>query len=411
MEQKKLYRTIESVASKNSPTEIELLADVITQIVKNEQVQLTGGRIWMLDQRKKAYKLLFQTGQIDKINEDFSISLKEYPAFERIAYERTIIAEETNKVLKNKGIVKFSAAGVGRKVHIGEKRYYEYLLAVNSNMIDGELQNTLNLIATVLTSKLNERYLSQSRNNLIAVIDEARELQRSILPEHEYKFHAYDIFGVTVPADNVAGDFYDYLKVGEGEERLGIVLGDAASKGLGAAAEAMYISGALRMASTFQIKISPMMSRMNTLINKIFADDKFTSLFYGELSNDKKGLFLYANAGQNPPLFYRKKFNDLVLLEPTGPLLGPVPNSKFETDHINFRKGDLLVIYSDGIVEAANDKYEFYEESRLSKLILQSVDLTPKEIAATILDDVIRFSTSDSKYQDDKTIVVIKRNG
>lgn len=411
MEQKKLYRTIESVASKNFPTEKELLADVITQIVKNEQVQLTGGRIWILDQVEKAYKLLFQTGQIEKINEDFSLPLKDYPAFERIAYSRTIVAEETNEVLQSKGIYKFSAAGVGRKVHIGDKRYYEYLLAVNSKMIDESLQNTLNLIATVLTSKLNERYLSQSRKSLIAVIDEARELQRSILPEHEYKFNAYDIFGVTIPADNVAGDFYDYLKVGEGEERLGIVLGDAASKGLGAAAEAMYISGALRMASTFQIKISPMMSRMNTLINKIFADDKFTSLFYGELSNDKKGLFLYANAGQNPPMFYRKKFNDIVLLDPTGPLLGPVPDSKFETDHINFRKGDLLVIYSDGIVEAANDKYEFYEDNRLKNLILQSVDMTPKEIAATILDDVIRFSTSESKYQDDKTIVVIKRNG
>jgi len=411
MEQKKLYRTIESVASKNFPTEKELLADVITQIVKNEQIQLTGGRIWILDQVDKAYKLLFQTGPIGKIKEDFSIPLNDYPVFERIAYSRTIIAEETNKVLQSIGIDKFSAAGVGRKVHIGDKRYYEYLLAVNSNMIDDNLQNTLNLLATVLTSKLNERYLSQSRKSLIAVIDEARELQRSILPEHEYKFNAYDIFGVTIPADNVAGDFYDYLKVGEGEERLGIVLGDAASKGLGAAAEAMYISGAIRMASTFQIKISPMMSRMNTLINKIFADDKFTSLFYGELSNDKKGLFLYANAGQNPPMFYRKKFNDIVLLDPTGPLLGPVPNSKFETDHINFRIGDLLVIYSDGIVEAANDKYEFYEDSRLKKLILESVDMTPKEIAATILDDVIRFSTSESKYQDDKTIVVIKRNG
>lgn len=411
MDQKKLYRTIESVASKNFPSEKELLADVITQIVKNEQVQLTGGRIWELDQKNKAYKLLFQTGQVDKINDDFSLPLVEYPVFERIAYERTIIAEETNKVLKSKGIIKFSAAGVGRKVHIGDKRYYEYLLAVNTNMIADDLQNTLNLVATVLTSKLNERYLTQSRKNLIAVIDEARDLQRSILPEHEYKFHFYDIFGVTIPADVVAGDFYDYLKVGEGEERLGIVLGDAASKGLGAAAEAMYISGALRMASTFQIKISPMMSRMNALINKIFADDKFTSLFYGELSNDRKGLFLYANAGQNPPMFYRKKFNDIVLLEPTGPLLGPVPNSKFETDHINFHIGDLLVIYSDGIVEAANDKYEFYEDARLKKLIFQSVEMTPKEIAATILDDVIRFSTSESKYQDDKTIVVIKRNG
>ena len=150
---------------------------------------------------------------------------------------------------------------------------------------------------------------------------------------------------------------------------------------------------------------------MNQLINKIFSDDKFTSLFYGELSNDKKGLFLYANAGQNPPIFYRKNFNDLILLDPSGPLLGPTPNSKFETDSINFYNGDILVIYSDGVVEAANEKFEFYGDEKLRQVVLDSVNLSPKEIASTILEDVIKFSTHDSQYQDDKTIVVIKRNG
>jgi len=153
------------------------------------------------------------------------------------------------------------------------------------------------------------------------------------------------------------------------------------------------------------------MSRMNQLVNKIFSDDRFTSLFYGELSTDKKGLFLYANAGQNPPLFYRKKIGDIVLLNPTGPLLGPSPNSKFETDSINFYDGDVLVIYSDGVVEAANDKFEFYGDDKLRQIVLDSVNLTPKEIAATILEDVIKFSTNESRYTDDKTIVVIKRNG
>jgi len=277
-------------------------------------------------------------------------------------------------------------------------------------MLKENLRDTLNIVATVLTSKLNERYLSQSRKTLIADIDKAKEIQRSILPEHEYRFHNYDVFGVTLPAQIVGGDFYDYLKVGEGEDRLGIVVGDAASKGFGAAAEAMYISGAIRMASSFQIKISLMFTRLNQLVNKIFSDDKFASLFYGEISDDKKGLFLFANAGHNPPMFYRKKFNEITMLHSTGPLLGPAPNAKFETDHVNFRNGDILVIYSDGVVEAANDKFEFYGEEKLANLILDNVHRTPKEICALILEDVQKFSTSDSQYQDDKTIVVIKRN-
>jgi len=411
MDQKKLYRTIESVASQNFSKDSDLLADVVQQIVKNEKIQLTGGRIWKFDLRRKSYRIIFQTGKVQKIPDDFTLQIKDYPLFDIISTERTILADETNKTLRSKGIFKYSAAGVGRKVRLGEKKYYEYLLAVNSNMIGDDLRDTLNIVATVLTSKLNERYLSQSRKNLIADIDKAKQLQRSILPAHEHKFHSFDIFGVTIPADTVAGDFYDYLKIGDDEERLGIVVGDAASKGLGAAAEAMYISGALRMASTFQIKISPMLFRLNQLVNKIFSDDKFTTLFYGELSNDKKGLFLYANAGHNPPMFFDKKNNNITYLQPTGPLLGPAPNSKYETDSINFHKGDILVIYSDGIVESANEKYDFYGEERLQKIILASVNKSPKEITTLILDDVLKFSTSESQYQDDKTIVVIRQNG
>ncbi len=410
MDQKKLYRTIESVASKNYANEKDLLADVVHQIVSNEQIKLKGGRIWKFDPRRKAYRILFQTGMVQKISNDFLLQIKNASMFDNILKYRTIIDIETNEILVSKGIVKFSASGIGRKIKVGDKSYYEYLLAVNSDLMADDLRYTLNIVATVLTSKLNERYLSQSRKNLIADIDKAKQLQRSILPEHELKYFDYDLFGVTIPADIVAGDFYDYLKIGDDEERMGIVVGDAASKGLGAAAEAMYISGALRMASTFQIKISPMLFRLNQLVNKIFSDDKFTTLFYGELSNDKKGLFLYANAGHNPPFFFSRKSKEITPLKATGPLLGPVPNSRYETDHINFQKGDLLVIYSDGIVESADEKYEFYGEERLKKIILRSINITPREITYQILDDILKFSGGGSKYQDDKTIVVIKRN-
>ncbi len=409
MDQKRLLKTIETVASKNFDTDQELLEDVVKQIVASEEINLRGGRVWKLDSKRKAYRILFQTGMLHNIPKDFSLKVKDYPLFEKVAQQRTILADESDQILISKGIFKFSASGVGKKIKIDDKKYYEYLLAVNTDMIGDDLRDTLNVVATVLTQKINERYLSQARKHLMADIDRAKMLQRSILPDHEYRFHFYDIFGITIPADTVAGDFYDYLSIGDEEERLGIVVGDAASKGLAAAAEAMYISGALRMASTFQIKISPMMNRMNQLVNKIFSDDRFTSLFYGEISSDKKGLFLYANAGHNPPMFYSKKNETISLLQPTGPLLGPAPNSKYETDSINFHNGDVLVIYSDGIIDSANDKYEFYEEERLKKLIKKNAHLTPKEIVQTIIDDVIKFSTTESSYQDDKTLVVIKR--
>lgn len=409
MDQKRLLKTIDAIASGYYKTDEELLESVVQELVKSSKFDVTGGRIWKLSQSKKAYKLLFQAGNVQKIPDEFLLPLKEYQIFDVIEKQRTVLADETNKTLIAKGIFRYSASGVGKKISVGRKKYYEYLLAVNSHNIGEDLRYTLNIVATVLTSRLKERFLAQSRKNLIQDIDKAKELQKSILPEHEYKFHFYELFGVTIPAETVSGDFYDYLKIGEDEERLGIVVGDAASKGLAASAEAMYISGAMRMASTFQIKITPMMNRINQLVNKIFSDDKFSSLFYGELSVDKKGLFLYANAGQNPPVFFSRKNKSFTLLEPTGPLIGPAPNSRYETDSINFKPGDLLVIYSDGIVEATNDKYEFYEEKRLKKIIQSSADKSPKEIAHTILDDVFKFGTKEPSYKDDKTIVVIKR--
>ncbi len=409
MEQKKLFRTVETIASKRFNSIEEMLKEVLQQVVENQNIRVTGGRVWKLDPSKKVYKLVFQIGSVQEIASDFELPLNSYEIFKEMTKERTILADETNQELRKKGIFKYSAAGVGHKLNVEGYKYYQFLLAVNSDKIDSALRYSLNIIATVLTSKINEWQLSDARKSLIKDIDKAREIQKSILPEHKLIFHNYEIFGATVPAQIIGGDFYDYVLIGRDEERIGIVVGDAASKGFSAAAEAMYISGAVRMAATFQLKISPLMNRINNLVNKIFSDDRFTTLFYGEISNDSRGLFLYANAGHNPPIFVDAKDRETIFLNPTGPLLGPAPNSRYETDSVNFNVGDMLVIYTDGIVEAANSNYEFYEEERLKKIILDNLDKSPSDMVYTIFDEVTKFSTDDSKYQDDKTVVVIKR--
>jgi phosphoserine phosphatase RsbU/P len=408
MKFKRLYRTIETVASGKFTSDEEMLITILNLIVHKEEVGVTGGRIWRLNHDEKSYSIIYQTGSVDKIKPNFQILISDYPIFDMIANERTVLANETNDVLKEKGIFKYSASGIGSKKKINDKIYYEYLLALNSDNIDDELRYTMNIVATVLTFQLKQKRVTESEKNLKAGLDKAKQLQKSILPEHEYRFHNYEMFGLTIPAEIVGGDFFDYVKIGDDEERLAVIVGDAASKGISAAAEAMYISGAIRMASYFQIKISLFMKRINDLVHKIFSEEKFATMFYGEFSNDKNGLFLYANAGHNPPIFINCKTKQITYLMPTGPLLGPTFHAKYETDNINFQIGDVLIIYTDGITEAQNSKEENFEEQRLEKVIKEAMHLSPKEIVYKIMDEVIAFS-KNGIYSDDRTLVVIKK--
>jgi phosphoserine phosphatase RsbU/P len=408
IDQKKLHRLVESIASGKFKTEEEMLITTVNEIVGNEAIDITGGRIWKLNTQTETYQLLYQTGNIGKIDTSFQIDIFRYPILDLIAKQRTILGKETISALRKKGIFKYSASGVGGRKKIKDKFYYDYLLALNSHKIDEDFRINLNMIATALTSQIKQRRSAESVNYLKADIDKARQLQKSILPEHEFKFHDYDLYGITNPADIVGGDFFDYLEHEEEQDRLGITIGDAASKGVGAAAEAMYISGALRMASGFEIKIVTLMRKINQLVNRIFEDDKFASLFYGELSTHNTGLFLYANAGHNPPIFIKAKSETAEFLQPTGPVLGPAPSAKYHIDSINFSKGDVLLLYSDGITESADAKFEPYGDEKLLAKLKSLAKLTPKEIALGILEDVIKFS-KNGKYSDDMTLVVIKK--
>jgi len=170
----------------------------------------------------------------------------------------------------------------------------------------------------------------------------------------------------------------------------------------------MYISGALRMASGFEIKIAALMRRMNQLVNLIFEDDKFASLFYGELTTHSGGLFLYANAGHNPPIFFNSKKNETELLQTTGPVLGPAPNAKYYVENINFSKDDILLLYSDGVTESADRDFQAYGELKLIAKIKELKNKSAKEIVLGILDDVLGYS-KHGEYSDDITLVVIKK--
>jgi sigma-B regulation protein RsbU (phosphoserine phosphatase) len=161
------------------------------------------------------------------------------------------------------------------------------------------------------------------------------------------------------------------------------------------------------MGISYHTKISALMSRLNKLVNKTFAEEQFVTMFYAELSNDPKGLLLYSNAGHNSPMVYRALEKRIDLLEATGQIMGPFPDGVYKVDNTHLKKGDVVVLYTDGVVEAVGGG-AMYGDDRLERNIKDAAHLSAKEICRRLLDDVLQYSSA-SDDGDDKTIVVIKR--
>jgi len=407
MELRRLYKTIENLATQNFHNEAELLESMLKEIVRNEEIPVKGGRVWKFEPRSAGYVLLHQLGDIEKIKRRYKLDVDEYPMFLELPKRRTMLANETDAYLRDRGITTYSATGVGEKVRWNNHLLYQYILAVNSDFMDENLGYTLGIIGSALTAALKSASIERKATILESDLDKAREIQRSILPEHEVRFHNYEIYGVSIPARIVGGDFFDYLQGAEDSDRFAVVIGDAVSKGLSAAAQALYVSGALRMGAEFQTKISTLITKTNKLMHRTFPDENFVTLFYGELVKDTKGLLIYANAGHNSPILVHNDCS-IEYLGPTGQMLGPFLGETYGTESAHMKKGDILLLYTDGVTEAMNESGEFFGEQRLAELLCTYQRQSAKEITQVLLEEVEKFSVRNDQ-SDDMTLVVIRR--
>ena len=290
MDQHKLYRTILTLGDEKFRNEEALLGHVLENIIRNEEIPIKGGRIWKLDATAGTYRVLRQYGEMDPIDKNFRINVLDYPVFLHLHKKGTILATETNRYLQQKGIRIYSATGVGEKVKWKDYTLYQYVIAINAAYLKDDMAYALNIIGHALTSAVRNRRIESKAKALEADLDKARDIQRSILPEHEVRFQAFDLYGISIPDRVVGGDFFDYLQMPDDKERLGVVVGDAASKGLSAAAQALFVAGALRMGFEQQTRISVILGRLNQLVHRTFTPEQFISMVYVELLSSEKGL-------------------------------------------------------------------------------------------------------------------------
>jgi sigma-B regulation protein RsbU (phosphoserine phosphatase) len=204
----------------------------------------------------------------------------------------------------------------------------------------------------------------------------------------------------------VAGDFYDFIQLGQGQ--LGLLIADVTDKGVPAALFMALAHTILRASLRKPSTAAADLKRANRLICAGSTSGYFVTIFYAGLDL-KSGQMTYVNAGHPPPIWCRLGGKvDIVPLVHTGIALGIDPTASFDQQTIQLEPGDYILGYTDGVTEAFNKGQEMYGESMLRSEMAKYSTLKPSKILEAVLRSVTAWS-ADSEYFDDITLLIAKR--
>lgn len=267
-------------------------------------------------------------------------------------------------------------------------------------------QRLLTIIAGQSANVIENSRLFEEEKKLMQIQQEiqvAIEIQKNLLPKEIPSIKGYDIYAINIPAREVGGDYYDFIKISE--TKTAIALGDVSGKGLPASMLMANLQATLRGQLLFCNCAKDCIKRANDMLFKSTDTSKFVTLFFGILDTEKHTL-TYCNAGHNEPVFVQ---NDKKLkLDKGGILLSIIEHIDYEEDVISFDKGSTIVVFSDGITEAMNELNEEYGEERLNNFIERKLTSTSQQLANEILGDVKNYSSGVPQF-DDITLMIIKR--
>ncbi|MGA1864764.1 MAG: GAF domain-containing SpoIIE family protein phosphatase, partial [bacterium] len=270
----------------------------------------------------------------------------------------------------------------------------------------------LRIIADQTTIALENANLIQNKIKQEKIEEElkiAGVIQRRMLPDSAPKMEKISIYNQIIPSSEIGGDFYDFIDFpSQKTKELGIIIGDISGHG---------ISGALLMSAAHSIchnqafylkDTASVMHSVNGLMIKETKKKAFVAMIYALLLPD--GRIVMSNAGMLPPLHFNYHSKETRFLENEGEHLpiGIVENLTYTPLTVSLGKGDVILFYTDGIVEVQNQDKEIFGLSRLKKLFSSLVYLEPEEIYNKIINKLENFSGKKS-FDDDLTILILKR--
>jgi sigma-B regulation protein RsbU (phosphoserine phosphatase) len=257
-------------------------------------------------------------------------------------------------------------------------------------------------IASALVNAELYEQVAESEQRFQQELEIARELQRQLLPDEVAPIGPLAIAVSFDPVAHLGGDHYDVLRFDDG--RSAIALGDVAGKGAPAALYAALAGGIIRTRATRKYPPAQMLELVNTTLQQRPIASHYIALTYAIYDPSNRQLTL-ANSGLPYPILVRG--DDFSFLELAGIPLGLFPRSTYQERTIELMDEDLLVFYTDGIVERRDPHGEDFGLQRLAQLVLDNRRASPDAVIAAIRDELDRF-TGNCPASDDQTMIVMK---
>jgi sigma-B regulation protein RsbU (phosphoserine phosphatase) len=232
----------------------------------------------------------------------------------------------------------------------------------------------------------------------------AREIQFGLLPFEPFRRHGVTIAAAMRPANTVGGDYFDIIDVGE--DRVAVVVGDVAGKGIPAALLMALLQGSLRTLLSAGLRGAPLVAALNDHLYANIPANRLITLFYSELDL-RSGVLLYVNAGHNAPRVLRAH-GALEKLPATGIALGVMRGLSYDCGGVTIDPGDTLFIYTDGVTEAFDAADCEYGEERLDTVLQSRAGQPPTLLLDAVRDDVTAFC-GRTRLRDDLTVLAATR--
>jgi sigma-B regulation protein RsbU (phosphoserine phosphatase) len=277
---------------------------------------------------------------------------------------------------------------------------YSARVEVRSNDEVGRLARAFNLMAGDV-EKHHRSAVEQER--IRRELELGRQIQHDMLPQTPLRLGLTEVKGVSVPAREVGGDFFNYFQLQDGS--IALLVGDVSGKGVGAALLMANIQAALRTRLSLGQDLASLAQELDVDIERTTPGPVYATLFVGILDTVNRRLRC-VNAGHNPQYVLRQA-GALERMESTGRPIGLYAGGGYTEQHITLDAGDVLFFYTDGCVEAENAAGDMFGSERLERILAQSAGRGADEVIVAVEADVSRFRAG-VELQDDATMMVVK---
>jgi len=231
----------------------------------------------------------------------------------------------------------------------------------------------------------------------------AWKIQNSYLPDRPPEEFSDNIAAVSLPAKYVGGDYYDFLSLPG--NRLAIAIADVSGKGIPAALLMMILRTIFRAIDVKALRASEILKKINKLLSEGLDPYRFVTMQFMEVDFEKKKIS-FANAGHEPVLYFNPETPEITEINIKAIPLGIDDSFEYQEIELEYKKGSVFLLYTDGVTESKSDNKEFYGRDRLKKRLSELGHLSPHDILDKILEE-IKGHSGKNQY-DDITMVVVK---